>query len=100
MFRVGMLGPSRVGKTSLVVSVLTDAERIFGGLPVTLRAADGPTRERAASPLPCANSSTWSSVSASSRPGTPRSGTDRSRDSGVSDPRRTSAGRQVAVYRA
>ncbi|MFC9331366.1 hypothetical protein [Kitasatospora sp. NPDC057015] len=46
VFRIGMLGPSRVGKTSLVVSLLTDSERLLGGTPVVLRAADSSTRAR------------------------------------------------------
>ncbi|MFD0527424.1 hypothetical protein ACFQ1I_09540 [Kitasatospora arboriphila] len=44
VFRIGMLGPSRVGKTSLVVSMLTDGERLLGGTPVVLRAADERTK--------------------------------------------------------
>ncbi|MGP4001793.1 hypothetical protein [Streptomyces sp. 8N706] len=46
VFKIGMLGPSRVGKTSLVVSMLTDGERLLGGTPVVLRAADAATRQR------------------------------------------------------
>ncbi|MEU9334279.1 hypothetical protein AB0D49_14145 [Streptomyces sp. NPDC048290] len=43
-FRIGMLGPSGVGKTSLVVSVLTDSERLLGSSGVRLREADKETR--------------------------------------------------------
>jgi GTPase SAR1 family protein len=45
-FRIGMLGPSRVGKTSVVISLLTDAEATLAGTPVSLRAADEATAER------------------------------------------------------
>jgi len=45
-FKVAMLGPSGVGKTSIVVSVLDDAPRALAHHPVLLRARDEPTQRR------------------------------------------------------
>jgi hypothetical protein len=45
-FKVAMLGPSAVGKTSILVSMLDDAPRALAGQPVVLRAADEPTQRR------------------------------------------------------
>lgn len=36
-FKIGVLGPSRVGKTSLIASVLADSSRFLGGTKVTLK---------------------------------------------------------------
>jgi hypothetical protein len=45
-FRIAMVGPSRVGKTSLITTLLSQAEDLLAGSPVSLRAADAPTEER------------------------------------------------------
>ncbi|MCF3136768.1 GTPase [Streptomyces olivochromogenes] len=36
-FKIGVLGPSRVGKTSLIASILADSSRFLGGTKVTLK---------------------------------------------------------------
>ncbi len=43
-FKVGLIGPTRVGKTTLVTSLLTDGQRLLQQSPVHLTAADTPTR--------------------------------------------------------
>ncbi|MGH1551561.1 hypothetical protein ACRAWF_03290 [Streptomyces sp. L7] len=40
-FKIGVLGPSRVGKTSLIASILADSSRFLGGTKVTLAADHG-----------------------------------------------------------
>ena len=45
-FRCSLVGPSRVGKTSLITAILDDAERAMAGLPASIIPADGPTRGR------------------------------------------------------
>ncbi|MGW3244792.1 hypothetical protein [Streptomyces sp. NPDC001070] len=39
-FGIGVVGPSRVGKTSLIVSIIADAPRVLAGMPASLRARD------------------------------------------------------------
>ena len=48
LFKVGLLGPTRVGKTSLVTCLLTDGQRLLEQKPVTFTAADTPTRAKIA----------------------------------------------------
>jgi len=43
--RCALIGPSRVGKTSLVTAVIDDAQRLLQGQPVHIVPADGPTRK-------------------------------------------------------
>lgn len=45
VYKIGLLGPTRTGKTSLVASVLADAQRFLAGTPVSF-VAEGPTRQR------------------------------------------------------
>lgn len=45
-FRMALVGPSRVGKTSLVTSMLSQAEDLLAGTPVSLKPGDGPTEMR------------------------------------------------------
>ncbi|MFD7815628.1 hypothetical protein ACFV6E_22250 [Streptomyces sp. NPDC059785] len=45
-FKIGVLGPSRVGKTSLIASILADSSRILSGTGVTLRPRGKPTEIR------------------------------------------------------
>jgi hypothetical protein len=47
-FKVGLIGPTQVGKTSLVTSLLTDGQRLLENGPVTLNAADAATRSKIA----------------------------------------------------
>ena len=47
-FRMALVGPSRVGKTSLVTSILSQGKEIFAGTPVSLKPGDGPTEIRIA----------------------------------------------------
>ena len=48
LFKVGLIGPTKVGKTSLVTSLLTDGQRLFERTPVTFTAANAPTRSKIA----------------------------------------------------
>lgn len=45
-FKIGIVGPSRVGKTSLVTSILANAKDLLAGSPVSIKAKDGKTRAR------------------------------------------------------
>ena len=47
-FKISMIGPSRVGKTTIIASVLQGGQQMLVGTPVTMRAADGPTDRRIA----------------------------------------------------
>ena len=38
VFRIGLVGPSRVGKTSLITALLRDSQRLLQGTPVSMRA--------------------------------------------------------------
>lgn len=44
-FKVSMVGPSRVGKTTLLTAILSDAEEMLAGSPVSVT-MDEPTRNR------------------------------------------------------
>ena len=44
-FKIGIIGPSRVGKTSLVTALLEDAHRLLAGTPVSVEAL-GATKAR------------------------------------------------------
>jgi hypothetical protein len=48
VYRIAMVGPTRVGKTSLVTSVLSDGQRLLKGTPVTISAHGTPTERRIA----------------------------------------------------
>ncbi|MBM7774326.1 GTPase SAR1 family protein [Actinokineospora baliensis] len=48
LYRIGLAGPSRVGKSSLVVSLLRDSREQLGGYPLHLTAADLGTERRVA----------------------------------------------------
>lgn len=45
-FKIGIVGPTRVGKTSLIASILADSPRILGGTPVTLKPRGAATERR------------------------------------------------------
>jgi hypothetical protein len=45
-FKIGLLGPSRVGKTSLVTAVLTESHDMLAGSGVAMRAADRETEDK------------------------------------------------------
>ncbi|MGH3864930.1 MAG: hypothetical protein ACRDQ4_02125 [Pseudonocardiaceae bacterium] len=44
--RVTMMGPARVGKTTLLTAILENARALLAGTPVTIRPTDIPTEER------------------------------------------------------
>jgi hypothetical protein len=46
VYRIGMVGPSRVGKTSLITALLRDGQRLLEGTPVSMRAIGTPTQKR------------------------------------------------------
>ncbi|MGI5404408.1 hypothetical protein ACQEVG_34145 [Streptomyces sp. CA-135486] len=46
IFKIGVLGPTRVGKTSLIASILADSPRILRGTPVTLKPRGSATEKR------------------------------------------------------
>jgi hypothetical protein len=48
IYRIAMVGPTRVGKTSLITAVLADGQRLLRGTPVTLAAHGTPTERRIA----------------------------------------------------
>lgn len=45
-FKIGIIGPSRVGKTSLLTSVLEASQKLLEGKPVSMKLGDAPTRNR------------------------------------------------------
>jgi len=45
-FKIGLVGPSRVGKTSLFAAIAKDAPRLFEGTSFRIVPADGPTEIR------------------------------------------------------
>jgi hypothetical protein len=45
-FKVSMLGPTRVGKTSIIASMLQGGQQLLTGTPVTMRPANQPTERR------------------------------------------------------
>jgi hypothetical protein len=45
IFKIGIVGPTRVGKTSLIASILNDSQRLLEGTPVSMR-PHGPKTER------------------------------------------------------
>ena len=45
VYKIAMVGPTRVGKTSLITAVLSDGQRLLQGSPVTIR-PDGTSTER------------------------------------------------------
>ena len=45
-YKIGLVGPSRVGKTTLITSILDDSQAFLGGTPVSLSPKDGATRKR------------------------------------------------------
>lgn len=46
VYSVALLGPTRVGKTTLVTSILRESQRRLSGSTVSIRPKDGPTAER------------------------------------------------------
>ena len=48
VFRIGLVGPSRVGKTSLITALLRDSQRLLQGTPVSMRPLGTPTEKRIA----------------------------------------------------
>ena len=55
VFRIGMVGPSRVGKTSLITALLRDSQRLLEGTPGVDAAASAPP-PRSGSPSTAASS--------------------------------------------
>lgn len=47
-FKIGLLGPTRVGKTSIVTSLLETGQQLLAGTSVTMRPQDAPTERRIA----------------------------------------------------
>lgn len=47
-FKIGILGPSRVGKTSLIATILKEAEKILAGTPTRIVPVGNATRKRIA----------------------------------------------------
>ncbi|MGH3568459.1 MAG: hypothetical protein ACRDRH_21015 [Pseudonocardia sp.] len=47
-FRIGMVGPSRVGKTSLITALLRDSQQLLQGTPVSMKPLGTPTERRIA----------------------------------------------------
>lgn len=47
-FKIGLLGPTRVGKTSIVTSLLESGQQLLAGTSVTMRPEDAPTERRIA----------------------------------------------------
>jgi hypothetical protein len=45
-YRIGIVGPTRVGKTSLIASILKDAQRLLEGTPVRIEPGDTKTSRR------------------------------------------------------
>jgi hypothetical protein len=45
-FKVGLVGPTRVGKTSLLVSVLDQSQQLLAGTPVSMKPASGTATEK------------------------------------------------------
>jgi hypothetical protein len=45
-FKVAMLGPSRIGKTSIIAAILHESRQVLAGTPVRMRAANEPTEGR------------------------------------------------------
>lgn len=48
VYKIAMVGPTRVGKTSLITAVLADGQRLLRGSPVTLKSDGTPTERRVA----------------------------------------------------
>ena len=42
VYKIGMVGPSRVGKTSLITALLRDGQRLLEGSPVSMRRSERP----------------------------------------------------------
>jgi len=45
VYKIGVVGPRSVGKTTLITSILTDCQRLLAGLPVTMRPCEDGTEE-------------------------------------------------------
>lgn len=48
IFKIGIVGPTRVGKTSLIASILNDSQRLLEGTPVSMRPHGTKTERRVA----------------------------------------------------
>lgn len=46
VYRIGMVGPSRVGKTSLITALLRGGQRLLEGTPIGMKAIGSPTQKR------------------------------------------------------
>jgi hypothetical protein len=46
VYRIGMVGPSRVGKTSLITALLHDGQRLLEGTPISMKAIGTATQKR------------------------------------------------------
>jgi len=46
LFKIGIIGPSRVGKTSFITAVLENAQTILAGTPISIKANGLPTSKR------------------------------------------------------
>jgi len=46
VYRIGMVGPSRVGKTSLITALLHDGQRLLEGTPISMKAVGTATQKR------------------------------------------------------
>jgi hypothetical protein len=47
-YKIGIIGPSRVGKTSLITALLRDGQRLLEGTPIELKAQGTPTQQKIA----------------------------------------------------
>ena len=45
-FKISMVAPSRIGKTSLVTAILSDVQDLLSGTPITIKAKDPKTNSR------------------------------------------------------
>jgi hypothetical protein len=56
-YRIGLVAPSRVGKSTLIASLLAEGQEALAGTPVALRPADAPTGNRLAAAVNTVNGS-------------------------------------------
>ncbi len=46
VYKIGVVGPTRVGKTSLITSILKDSQKLLAGTPLSIRPHGTPTEKR------------------------------------------------------
>lgn len=46
IYKIGVVGPTRVGKTSLITSILKDSQKLLAGTPLSMRSHGTPTEKR------------------------------------------------------